>query len=146
MEALIGRYDADLIRLTHLSGPDLCRIDQSLIRFFKQFPEKKHPEDFSFLDVDFYYKSELAKGRTLSFLNRDLKHLRAFFNYLIDYLDYPLMSNPASLREPSFWREQRQLLEAASVGPVAGTKPSVQGNTPYIDPGSPAQPTEGSCQ
>jgi hypothetical protein len=100
----MGKYEQQLVRL-NLSR-NLGPVDSALYRFFENFPEKRDPEDYSKLDVEYYRKIREKEQKPQKETEKDLLHVCAFFNYLIDFEGYNL-PNPASKREPSIWRELR---------------------------------------
>lgn len=104
-ESLIGKYEQQLLALN--LKRNLKRLDESLHRFFRLFPEKTDPEDFSRLDVVYFTKHQAADGKPEKETAEDIKHTRAFFYFLIDYLDYNL-PNPCSERDQSAWAKLRQ--------------------------------------
>lgn len=104
MEKLIGLYEGDLLRYSLVR--DLGPIDRSLYRFLRLFSDKLKPESFTRNDVDLFIELSKRDGVDSATTKRDIKHLRAFWNYLIDMHDY-IMTNPFSERESAPWRKLR---------------------------------------
>lgn len=105
VEKLIGLYDGDTIRLS-LPRRDLAESDAALYRFFACFSIHKDIEDFGVGEVDHYIREQEKAQRESRAIERDLEHLRAFWNYLIDFHGFAVV-NPASRRELSPWAKLR---------------------------------------
>ena len=106
IEALMGKYEQQLLRLS--LSRNLTELDNSLYRFFREFPEKKSPDDFSRLDVEYYKRIRTAEKKSEKETEQDIVHVRAFFNFLLEYLGYR-GPNPASEKQQSMWVRQRDL-------------------------------------
>lgn len=105
MEVLMGRYEQQLVRLN--LKRNLGNLDKALYRFFGLFPYKSQPEDFTRLDIEAYKKDRLAYGYSEAETEKNIGHICAFFNYLIDYEGY-FMMNPASKLPDSYWKKRLQ--------------------------------------
>lgn len=105
MEKLLGRYESILLRTTK-PGRSLYQLDKGIYSFLYLFPRTSDPCDFTVFDVERYIKIRIRRGDDDSAIIRDLNFLRAFWDFLIEYLDFHC-TNPFSRRTVSKWQKKR---------------------------------------
>ena len=105
VESYIGKYEADLLKYNIKRS--LSHVDNSLYRFFKYFPEQDDLREFTSLDWKYFEKVAALDGLLPKQIERVRLAVHGFFQWLLDFQDFPI-PNPARLQEPrSIWQEIR---------------------------------------
>jgi hypothetical protein len=89
LRTLIGKYDAALCRRKH-NKCSAQRGSKALWTYFSYFPRKSSPEQFSLCDTEDFIAARQAEGATFWVLRNELKHVRAFFSFLVNDLQMDL--------------------------------------------------------
>jgi integrase/recombinase XerD len=92
LKTLLAQYE-HYTRMT--TKPTSCRrVEEALYQFFRRFPHITEPAQLSRIDVEDYKLMRLKEGRAPRTVNLEVSSVRAFYNWLINVRELPLV-NPA---------------------------------------------------